>query len=343
MILAIFFLALSMIALGFLGLAAALSLVPTDLGFAYLQASTVLTSAGLVILALGFGVRAINQALQRIAAPAPLRADIPMPGFDSSAELPAAKERLVEPLQAGLVVAGAAAAGAAALALGGNGPKNDESVSDRITASQAASFDETLDPGEKALREIERDLFSEMAPAVMVGIETGSGMPQPMDAAAAPLPEDEAEPLTVPDEPGSQAASEPASWPEFPLGPYAKEALAPLPQQADAELAVRADEPAGAEAAEIEMAEAEDKVVKPTTQGLIHDADLEAVGDDVLPALAPLDGLEVVGAYDSGGSRFTMYSDGSVIAAGPEGERRFPSLEALRAHLDGLHVSAGSA
>ena len=69
--------------------------------------------------------------------------------------------------------------------------------------------------------------------------------------------------------------------------------------------------------------------------GLIADADLAAL-EDSKPPLAPLDTLDVVGAYDSGGTRFTMYSDGSVVAAGPEGETRYPTLQDLRRHLDQL-------
>lgn len=68
--------------------------------------------------------------------------------------------------------------------------------------------------------------------------------------------------------------------------------------------------------------------------GLIPDADLAAIEADVLPPLAPLSSLEIVGAYDSGGTRFTMYSDGSVTASGPQGERRFRSLDELRRHID---------
>lgn len=68
--------------------------------------------------------------------------------------------------------------------------------------------------------------------------------------------------------------------------------------------------------------------------GLIHDADFAAVADEMLPALAPVSTLEIIGAYDSGGTRFTMYSDGSVVAAGPDSERRFRSLDELRQHID---------
>ncbi|HRE21271.1 MAG TPA: hypothetical protein PKW21_09595 [Rhabdaerophilum sp.] len=71
----------------------------------------------------------------------------------------------------------------------------------------------------------------------------------------------------------------------------------------------------------------------PSTPGLIADADLAALSDDIGPHLAPLESLSPVGSYDSGGTRFTMYSDGSVVALGPDGERRFRSLEELRRHI----------
>lgn len=51
------------------------------------------------------------------------------------------------------------------------------------------------------------------------------------------------------------------------------------------------------------------------------------------PQLAPISELEVVGSYESAGTYFTMYSDGSVVTSGEEGERRFSTLDALRAYL----------
>lgn len=67
--------------------------------------------------------------------------------------------------------------------------------------------------------------------------------------------------------------------------------------------------------------------------GLIADEDLARLAEEDM-TLAPLDTLDVVGAYDSGGVRFTMYSDGSVNAVAPHGTRRYHSLEALRKQLD---------
>lgn len=73
----------------------------------------------------------------------------------------------------------------------------------------------------------------------------------------------------------------------------------------------------------------------PPSSGLIADADLAAL-DTAAPPLAPLETLDVVGAYDSAGTRYTMYSDGSVVASGPEGVTRYPTLQDLRRYLDQL-------
>ncbi|MCA3596576.1 MAG: hypothetical protein IOC64_00530 [Methylobacterium sp.] len=72
----------------------------------------------------------------------------------------------------------------------------------------------------------------------------------------------------------------------------------------------------------------------PPMPGLIHDEDLARLSE-ARGELAPLERLDVVGAYDSGGTRFTMYSDGSVTAKGEGVDRRFPSLDDLRAFIDG--------
>ncbi len=43
--------------------------------------------------------------------------------------------------------------------------------------------------------------------------------------------------------------------------------------------------------------------------------------------------LSVVGQYASGGNTYTMYSDGSVHAETPSGQRRFSSLDELRSFV----------
>ena len=49
----------------------------------------------------------------------------------------------------------------------------------------------------------------------------------------------------------------------------------------------------------------------------------------------PAPGAEVVGAYESGGAKYTMYSDGSVIAEAEGQTMFFKSLEELREFIDG--------
>ena len=76
----------------------------------------------------------------------------------------------------------------------------------------------------------------------------------------------------------------------------------------------------------------------PPTPGLIHDEDLARLSE-AKAELAPLETLDIVGAYDSAGTRFTMYSDGSVTAKGEGVDRRFRSLDDLRAFIDsGMRV-----
>lgn len=99
----------------------------------------------------------------------------------------------------------------------------------------------------------------------------------------------------------------------------------------DAEMGEGSAEPEPATAPA--MAEPAEMPASPTP-GLIHDEDLARLSE-AEAELAPLDTLEIVGAYDSGGTRFTMYSDGSVTAKGEAVDRRFRSLDDLRAFIDG--------
>jgi hypothetical protein len=50
-----------------------------------------------------------------------------------------------------------------------------------------------------------------------------------------------------------------------------------------------------------------------------------------LPPQAP---PTVVGRYSSGGSDYTLYSDGSIDAESPEGHQHFASMVELRAHIE---------
>jgi len=54
-----------------------------------------------------------------------------------------------------------------------------------------------------------------------------------------------------------------------------------------------------------------------------------------MPADEPAPTAEVVGAYESGGAKYTMYSDGSVVAEAEGQTLYFKSLEDLRDFIDG--------
>ena len=101
-------------------------------------------------------------------------------------------------------------------------------------------------------------------------------------------------------------------------------------QKLDNEASASVDEPAPA----VVSASPQPKPAPQAVHGLIPDADLAALADD-LEQLPPLETLDIVGSYDSGGTRFTMYSDGSVTAIGGDMDRRFPTLDALRKFIDG--------
>ncbi|MCA0423405.1 MAG: hypothetical protein LCH61_08790 [Proteobacteria bacterium] len=94
--------------------------------------------------------------------------------------------------------------------------------------------------------------------------------------------------------------------------PAAKAMVAPTPE------ATAAEEPAAAE-----------------SPALPVPADIIAEPADIEPVLAPSPDAEIVGAYESGGAKYTMYSDGSVVAEADGQSVFFKSLEELRSFIDG--------
>lgn len=166
---------------------------------------------------------------------------------------------------------------------------------------------------------LERDLFSEQDPGPRPALAAPDisklDIPPP-ETAAAPVPRA-----------GSETAPEPAR--EMAVDAQAS----PHPEDESAiPAADGAREAAGGDAEQVAPPGEEGS----SSSGLIADADLAAMaaGAAEEPPLAPIETLDVVGAYDSGGTRFTMYSDGSVHAVGPDGERRFRTLDDLRRFLD---------
>lgn len=288
----------------------ALLLIPTELGYAYMNGAFISGAAGLVSLALGFAARSLRLAI--LQRPAAHMAEGPQPG-DTAAMAEGRPDRMAPVLDrpsmaggsmpgselamAGLAGAGMAAAGAAA-------------------AKAALAEEAAMALPTKSLDEIERDLFADLAPA---------------SATRA----DEAPPAKS----ASPAAAEDTIWDEITGPPEAGQGVE-LRKMQD-EMAESSAEMAPFDPAPITLPP---RIIEPdlveaprpeaAPMGLIPDEDLAALQAEE-PPLAPLDHLDIVGSYDSGGTRFTMYSDGSVLTTGPEGERRFRDLDALRRHIDG--------
>lgn len=356
MIVTIFLLAFVLMVAGIAGLISAINLVPTDLGFTYFQAGSTALSAGIVVLAIGLAVRVLERSLQRRAMP--LMANTPAP--EPVVDLPSLPIHADEPkatsgfAAGGAIALGAAGAAAAAVAASSLAGASHGAVAEPIPAAPADIPPDTLH--DRLTAELERDLFAETigdlrtelalspVPEVAPVSAADLAMPDPeapvsdtpvtlpdlfVFPALEPIPQAEPAPETKPDEkePDNQPEAEPddaASAGDMPSGPAQPDELA-------ADIAAAS---VGLDMPEVAAPDVAPPVPPTPAPGLIHDADYAAVADEMLPPLAPLSGLEIVGAYDSGGTRFTMYSDGSVTAAGPEGEKRFRSLEELRRHID---------
>lgn len=302
MILAIFVLAIVLLVSGGAGLVSAINLVPTDLGFTYFQASVTMLAAGAIILALGFAVRILDRGLDRMATPAAIRAALIEPRIEPLAAAP-------DHGALGGATAGAAAVAAAGLA----GVGSSESISPEFSARLE---EQGAGPPDARLEEFERDLFAELEsrpqpPVLSEGSEDGAAL-----SAASSALSTGADAAILAIETDLPRTDIPAPfWVTADRSPEAETADTGISAVSVAQEAPPAKAP-------------------PAVPGLIDDADLAAVSDDSLPSMAPISTLDVVGSYDSAGTRFTMYSDGSVTAAGPQGERRFRSLEELRRHLD---------
>lgn len=366
MILAIYLLAAILLVSGFAGLISAINLVPTDLGFTYFQAGATAISAGVIVLALGLAVKVLDRNLRRLATPEAIRVQpadpvIDLPPLAVSPPTPEGS------LGKGVAIAGAAAAGAVAAAtLAGREPPVPDFATPAPALPEAPLFvaempeahlpepllaaDEPPAPLAESemtrlrtVEELERDLFAQMdalpePPPVSIP-EPGSAPAVEADPVPAPRPDLFALPPLEPIPQASFAAPDKAPEP----------AIEPLPSAtSDPFDAVLADALPAHDEKPAEMPAVIEAPVAPAPEpavaapipapGLIHDADFAAVADEMLPALAPISTLEIIGAYDSGGTRFTMYSDGSVVAAGPDSERRFRSLDELRQHIDGGQI-----
>jgi hypothetical protein len=371
MILAIFVIAVLLIAGGLLGFYGAINLIPTDLGLAYFHAGTLSLVAGLVTMALGFAARANGLALRRIAMPAAIVAPLPPAG---EAFAPQPEPARVEAAPRDLPLAGAAVAGAALAVSSLQAPASPADDPARPAALPVSALHQTM------LDLPPVDLPAPVDPAAFAAPEPEAVNEQPEVATPEQPASDESvtqeaftqeaftqEPLTqeptleeptleepTPDtlaqgmlepmaaNPATEAPAAPElveppvipSLPPIPdlralrLDPIPGPPLLSIEEEIRAELNRKAEPVVQTQPAQ----EPEPAPVSPVP-GLIADADLAAL-EQTAPPLAPLETLEIVGSYDSGGTRFTMYSDGSVVASGPEGETRYPTLQALRRHLD---------
>lgn len=313
MIFAIFLIAVLLVLGGILGLVSALNLIPTDLGLAHFQAGATALAAGLVTLAIGFSTRAVVSALRRVATPralaAPIERDLP-PMMDPAPDRPP-RDRPDFALAAGAAAVGAAAGVtlAAAPALAAEPPL--------VAPEPPAEPDPVIELPPVALPEaLDLSAFAETPPPAEPAVEpVAEPAPAPRDPVALAMPE--LMPIPAP------PSFAPQPMPEPPALSIEEEIRAQLGR------APAIEAPPAPEAAP------EPPVEPAPVPGLIADADLAAL-EESKPPLPPLDTLEVVGSYDSGGTRFAMYSDGSVVAVGPEGETRYPTLQDLRRHLDQL-------
>ncbi|MCA0402031.1 MAG: hypothetical protein LCH38_14605 [Proteobacteria bacterium] len=296
MVAAIVVLGLFLLLSGSTGLVLSATLMPTELGFAYFQAGAIAASAGVITLAIACATRHIDKLAARFTPVAPSRAEAPVSIAAERSDLP------VSP------------------------PVS--SVRQPDLHEQITHVDSVTPHGNLAATSV-----AAVAVAGAGAIAAMSTLAEKSDSA---LPESE--------EP-SPAALQPDLFPE----PEIDHAPDPEMDSKLVELILHPEPVTPENAAALEIVEEEEEVqapavseaetvpapevTLPSAPGLIPDADLLSLEQTEAP-LAPIETLEVVGSYDSGGTRFTMYSDGSVTAIGPEGERRFASLDLLRRHLD---------
>ncbi len=341
MIAGIFMLAAMLVIAAIASLSGAIMLVPTDLGFAYLQASSILIGAGAIVMAVGFAARALDRRLASLASNGRLRPEM-VENLAEAAELePVELSKPPEAPASSTVVAGAATA---AIAAAGATLAATSLLRDRDGEGHAT---ETPPIPAIAADLPESDPFNDI-------LKDAAEIVAPSGADAGDIDGDNAAPVMADK---TEASSEPElATPQIELPPVDL----PLPIDLDA-IRLAVDEviveAAPADDAQVHDIQARDEGDHPTrkpskdepsaeeivddtpatthssTPGLIPDADLAAIAADTGPPLSPLETLAPVGSYDSGGTRFTMYSDGSVVAQGPEGERRFRSLEELRRHI----------
>jgi hypothetical protein len=311
----------------------AMQLIPTDLGNSSLIAASILLSTAALLAALGFFGQSILKTLAFSGEPAM----VSPPALPVAPEAPLAPE-----VPAGLSASPVLAGAAAGVAIGA-----------AISVHAAAP----AEAHQHQLEELERDLFAEiktdtraerMTATAEVDVEikadADSVLPEPAHDASAetgadlalalvPLPPVPSFEFPAPSAPASPLAEEPHRTTEDAAhrDDHGDNRAPPEPEPAPENRLP--PEPAAMFAAEPAPDAPGSAPVSPTP-GLIHDEDLARLSE-ADAELAPIETLEIVGAYDSGGTRFTMYSDGSVTAFGEGVDQRFRSLDDLKSFIDG--------
>lgn len=325
-----------MVLLAFWAFWLALQLIPTDLGNSYMVAASVLFSAAFLMVAVARAARLIVDNIRALPAASPPMAQARM------VEAPVVEAPMVEAPMVAPMVAPAPMA-----PLTERPPSTERPLAPLIAGATAGvatgaaihAATRLPDPAPEPQQSdpVERDLFAvdPMPPARQAEIpDLAAEAPPPTlsmsdDPLISPamLGETEDSALLQPGRPAPADTGEDDDLVLPPLPPIPRFGPAPA-DEPEAGEGFAQTEPAAATA----MAEPAPMPASPTP-GLIHDEDLARLSEAEAD-LAPLDTLEIVGAYDSGGTRFTMYSDGSVTAKGEAVDRRFRSLDDLRAFID---------
>lgn len=303
----------------------AFQLIPTDIGNTYLLGGYLFVVGAGLLAGMAFVGKAIIQeikGLQAMPAPRVIETEpvVTLPQIPIST-LPAEENPKVG---TGAILATGAAAATAGVVAGG--------LLGGVTRAEASPTESLPKVEDRFLDDLERDLFAD------IGKTEPKLFPDRVEESDVTRTETETETedaalLAPPGEAladtgeGETAEDEDAAIEDEAPAPVSTDIAAPAENEPEADDDDTADE-------DREDLAVEEDAPPTSTPGLIADDDLAALQDDE-PALAPLETLDIVGAYDSGGTRFTMYSDGSVTALGEGVDRRFPSLDALRAFIDG--------
>lgn len=260
---------------------------------------------------------------------------------------------------AGAVAAGAAAGVAAGVTLAkAAGDKAGDAASaaaDRLADTAAPVVDvatsvrpaaEYVDPPVEVLTPVD-DLPADVQPEPMPDLSAYAVVPMPEDLVTEQLP---------PEVPANAPEAEPQAPVPIPVvarpvedDPFASfeqelDKLMPLkPARKDKDKAKDKGKDKRDGAPEMSAVTMIEPVIVPAPEPVVTAPDSGAIPAEVYadaadlapPPPAPAQGAEIVGAYESGGAKYTMYSDGSVVAEAEGQKLFFKSLEELREFIDG--------